>query len=80
MQTNSALVETIKDCIQEIRPMIQSDGGDITFVAFEEGVVKVELQGACVGCPMSLYTLKLGIEGRLKERVPEVLEVVALNQ
>ena len=62
----------------EIRPAVAGDGGDVLFAGFENGVVHVHLQGACVGCPSSTDTLRFGIEGRLKEVVPQVREVVAI--
>lgn len=62
---------------KEIRPSLQADGGDIRVIDVdEEGVVKVELTGACRGCPMSQMTLKMGVEHTLKKRLPEVKEVV----
>lgn len=60
-----------------VRPAVESDGGAITFHSFEEGTVKVLLQGACSGCPSSTMTLKAGIEGLLTRMLPEVKEVVA---
>jgi len=63
---------------QEIRPAVAMDGGDITFEKFEDGVVYVYLQGACSGCPSSTATLKMGIEARLREAIPEVQEVVSV--
>ncbi len=60
----------------EIRPAIAMDGGDVSFVGFEEGVVSLHMQGACSSCPSSVYTLKIGIENRLREEIPEVKEVV----
>ena len=63
---------------QEIRPAVAMDGGDITFEKFENGVVYLYLQGACAGCPSSTATLKMGIETRLREAIPEVQEVVAV--
>jgi Fe-S cluster biogenesis protein NfuA len=75
--------ETVKEKVQkaldEIRPNIQADGGDIELVAVEKGVVKVRLQGHCAGCPMSAMTLKQGIEAHLKMRVPEVVKVEAVQ-
>lgn len=62
----------------EIRPAVAMDGGDITFGRFENGIVYLQLQGSCSACPSAAATLKLGVEARLKERVPEVQEVVAL--
>lgn len=65
--------------MDEIRPNIQADGGDIELVAAENGIVKVRLQGHCVGCPMSAFTLKQGVEAHLKRRVPEVVKVEAVQ-
>ena len=62
----------------EIRPAVAQDGGDITFERFEEGVVYVHMQGSCSGCPSSTATLKMGIEARLKDAIPEVREVVSV--
>lgn len=60
----------------EIRPAVAMDGGDITFGRFEDGIVYLHLQGACSSCPSSVATLKMGVETRLKEAIPEVKEVV----
>lgn len=68
----------IKSILDEyVRPAVESDGGAITFHSFDEGIVKVLLQGACSGCPSSTLTLKQGIENLLTSMVPEVQEVVA---
>lgn len=69
----------IKEIIDnEIRPAVAMDGGDIIFERFEGGVVYLYMQGACAGCPSSTATLKMGIETRLKAKIPAVQEVVAL--
>lgn len=60
-----------------IRPAVESDGGNITFHSFQDGVVKVQLQGSCSGCPSSTLTLKAGIENLLTRLIPEVKSVVA---
>lgn len=60
----------------EIRPAVAMDGGDITFGKYEDGIVYLHLQGACSSCPSSIATLKMGVETRLKEAVPEIKEVV----
>lgn len=74
------LDETIKGILDEyIRPAVEQDGGAIDFHSFDEGLVKVVLQGACSGCPSSTLTLKAGIENLLKRMVPEVTEVEAIN-
>jgi Fe-S cluster biogenesis protein NfuA len=62
----------------EIRPAVNMDGGDIDFVKYENGVVYVELQGACRGCPGARMTLKMGVERRIRQAIPEVQEVVAV--
>ena len=67
--------DKIQTVLNKIRPMLQADGGDVEFVGLEEGVVKVRLQGACAGCPMSQMTLKNGIERLLKQEIPEVKSV-----
>jgi Fe-S cluster biogenesis protein NfuA len=64
---------------EEIAPYVAQDGGEVRFVGFEDGVVQVVLQGACEGCPSSSVTLKLGIEARLREKIPEVRSVIALS-
>ena len=60
----------------EIRPAVARDGGDIIFYGFENGVVKLHLQGSCSSCPSSVMTLKVGIENRLKMSFPEIKEVI----
>ena len=69
----------IKDVLDtKIRPAVARDGGDIKFKSFENGVVKVELQGACSGCPSSIMTLKQGVQNLLKHYVTEVKSVEAI--
>jgi len=69
----------ILNAINQIRPNLQADGGDVELVdVSEDGVVKVRLTGACRGCPMSQMTLKMGIEKFLKKEVPAVKEVVSV--
>ena len=70
------MFEKVKKVLEEIRPNLQADGGDIELVDVEDGVVKVRLKGACAGCPMSQMTLTFGVEKVLKERIPEVVKVV----
>lgn len=72
--------EFLKKVLEEIRPNLQADGGDLEYVGVDEdGVVSLELQGACAGCPMSQLTLSMGIERILKEHVEGVTRVVAVN-
>ena len=69
-------VATIKDLIEtRVRPAVASDGGDITFRGFKEGVVYLAMKGACSGCPSSTATLKHGIQNLLRHFVPDVQEV-----
>lgn len=65
----------VEAAIDKIRPMLQADGGDVELVSVEDGIVKVRLQGACAGCPMSQMTLKNGIERVLKQQIPEIKSV-----
>ncbi len=79
MSEPSAVEAKIQEIIEkQIRPAIQSHGGEIVYKGFENGVVKVSLQGACGGCPGATMTLKMGVEARLKEQVPEVTGVEAV--
>lgn len=71
--------EEVQAAIDKMRPMLQADGGDVELVSVDNGVVKVRLQGACKGCPMSQMTLKNGIEKFLKKEVPEVDRVEGVD-
>jgi len=68
----------VKILDQKIRPAVAKDGGDIKFKEFKDGVVKVQLQGSCSGCPSSLMTLKQGVQNLLCHYIPEVKEVIAI--
>jgi Fe-S cluster biogenesis protein NfuA len=70
--------EKVEKAIDEIRPFLQADGGNIELIDIQEGIVKVKLVGACGSCPMSQLTLKRGVEARLKAQIPEVKEVIAV--
>lgn len=70
--------ERVKTVLDEIRPALQADGGDVELVGVRDGIVSVRLVGACGGCPMSTMTLKMGIERLLKQKLPEVKEVVSV--
>jgi len=71
--------EKVMEVLDKIRPALQADGGNVELVDIEDGVVKVRLQGACVGCPMSQVTLKQGIEKFLKKEIPEVKSVESVD-
>ena len=70
-------LDILNETIVYIRPAVQADGGDIKLASVDNGVVNIEMLGACVGCPLSIATLKSGIERILKEKVPGVEEVIA---
>ena len=70
--------EKVAEVLAQIRPALQADGGDIELVDVNEGVVSLKLKGACAGCPMATMTLRHGIERILKEKIPEVKEVIAV--
>ena len=73
------LEEKVKAALENVRPSLQADGGDVEFVSLaEDGTVSVKLTGACSNCPMSQMTLKMGIEGYLKKEIPEVSSVVGV--
>lgn len=71
--------EKVEKELEWIRPQLQNDGGDIELVSAEGGAVKVRLTGACRGCPMSAMTLQQGVEEVLKEKIPEVKTVEAVD-
>ena len=72
------MLERVKKALEKIRPALQADGGDVKLIGVEGDVVKVQLTGACGGCPFSQMTLKMGIERSLKEEIPEIKEVISI--
>ena len=81
MKKQITSVEKIKAALEQVRPSLQMDGGDVHFVDFdpESGVLKVQLTGHCAHCPMSAITLKQGIEAEIMRSAPEVKEVRAVE-
>ena len=80
MSEKEEIIKEIKKQITEkIRPALVMDGGNIEFVDYDDGVLKVRLLGACHGCPMASITLKNAVEGILKEYIPEIQEVISMN-
>lgn len=74
------LREKVEKALEDVRPALEAHGGNVSLVdVSEDGVVSVELEGACKGCPMSQMTLRMGIERHLKQEIPEVKEVVGTN-
>ena len=78
--TKQELVEKVEAALDEIRPFLQSDGGDITLVSIDEDkFVKVQLQGACVGCSVNQMTLKSGVEMTIKKYAPQIESVISVE-
>jgi Fe-S cluster biogenesis protein NfuA len=71
--------DKVEELLDKIRPVLERDGGNVELIEVNDGTVKVKLVGACAGCPMSTMTLKNGIERILKQEIPEVKEVVAVE-
>ena len=69
--------DRVEEVLNQIRPSLVRDGGNVELVNVNDGIVTVKLTGACAGCPMSTMTLKMGIERILKQEIPEIKEVVA---
>jgi Fe-S cluster biogenesis protein NfuA len=67
--------EKVEKALNDVRPSLQADGGDVELVDVENNIVKVRLKGACAGCPMSQMTLKQGIEQYIKKLIPEIISV-----
>lgn len=77
----ATLTERVSSILDLIRPAVQSDGGDIELIEVTEGgEVRIRLHGACVGCPSSAMTLRVGIEKNLKDHIPEVTRVVPVEE
>ncbi|MEW5802631.1 MAG: NifU family protein [bacterium] len=66
------MFEEVEKALEEIRPLLQADGGDVKLIGVEDGIVKLKLVGACSGCAMAKMTLKMGIEKKLRESVPQI--------
>ncbi|HOT88925.1 MAG TPA: NifU family protein, partial [Bacteroidales bacterium] len=74
------LIKKVEEIINQIRPYLEADGGNIRFVELTtDNIVYVELQGACATCPMSIMTLKNGVEEAVKKAIPEIKSVEAIN-
>ncbi len=80
MSKNAALIKKVENVIDQIRPYLEADGGNIRFVELtDDMVVNVELLGACGSCPMSQMTLKAGVEQAVKKAIPEIKSVESIN-
>jgi Fe-S cluster biogenesis protein NfuA len=79
-EQHQVLVKKVQNVLDQIRPYLQQDGGDIEFIELtSENVVNVELHGACGSCPYSVITLKNGVETAIKRAIPEIKSVEAIN-
>lgn len=78
MTTLALTPDNVETVLDELRPYLMADGGNVEVVELDGPVVRLRLQGACGSCPSSTMTLKMGIERRLRERIPEIAEVVAV--
>ncbi|HQN16165.1 MAG TPA: NifU family protein [Bacteroidales bacterium] len=80
MTTKEELIKKVQNVIDQIRPYLEADGGSISFVELtDDNIVHVELHGACRSCPMSLMTLKNGVEAAMVKAIPEIKSVEAVN-
>lgn len=80
-ENDTDVVKRIKELLENyVKPAVEMDGGAISYMDYNEGIVKLALQGSCSGCPSSMITLKAGIEGMMKRMIPEVKEVVAVEE
>ncbi len=77
----TTIQQQIEQVLEQIRPALRLDGGGIELVKYDEqtGCVHVRMRGACVGCPMSQITLKMGVEAALQDAIPEITEVISVN-
>ena len=75
-ETKALTLENVESVLDELRPFLMADGGNVEVVEIDGPIVKVRLQGACGSCPSSTMTLKMGIERKMRESIPEVSEVV----
>ncbi|AMA48055.1 MULTISPECIES: NifU family protein [Flavobacterium] len=78
--TNQELEQNVIKALDEIRPFLKSDGGDITLISIEDKLVKVRLEGACTNCNLSISTLKAGVETTIKKYAPQIESVINVSQ
>ncbi len=77
--TAESLKNEVEKALAEIRPFLETDGGDISLISIDENIVKVQLLGACVGCSVNQMTLKNGVEATIKRYAPQIQEVISVN-
>ncbi len=72
------IYDEVKEALNELRPSLKADGGDIELIGVEDGIVKVKLKGACLGCSMSTMTLKMGVEKYIRNKLPQIKGVISV--
>ncbi|MDF0707262.1 NifU family protein [Flagellimonas okinawensis] len=77
--TSEETRSNVEKALEEIRPFLQSDGGDITLISIEDNSVKVRLEGNCIGCSVNQMTLKSGVEMTIKKYAPQIEEVINIS-
>ena len=77
--TAQETLDNVEKALSEIRPFLQSDGGNIKLLSIEESTVKVQLEGACIGCSVNQMTLKNGVEATIKKYAPHIQEVINID-
>lgn len=77
--TTQETLENVEKALSEIRPFLESDGGNIKLVSIENDIVKVQLEGACTGCSVNQMTLKNGVEATIKKHAPHIQEVINIE-
>lgn len=77
--TSEETRSNVEKALEEIRPFLQSDGGDITLISIEDNTVKVRLEGNCIGCTVNQMTLKSGVEMTIKKYAPQIEEVINIS-
>ena len=77
--TSEEIKSNVEKALEEIRPFLQSDGGDITLISIEDNTVKVRLEGNCIGCSVNQMTLKSGVEMTIKKYAPQIEEVINIS-
>ena len=75
-----SLINNVENALEEIRPFLKNDGGDISLVSIEKDIVKVKFEGACSTCTVNQMTLKSGVEMIIKKHVPEIQQVVSVEE
>jgi Fe-S cluster biogenesis protein NfuA len=74
--TAQETLENVEKALEEIRPFLMSDGGNIKLLSIEDEIVKIQLEGACIGCSVNQMTLKNGVEATIKKYAPQIVEVI----